>query len=74
MGQLTPETITKHSRVDHLGSLLRSQELKEAYSRHGNGEIGDAELARAQDDAVKELIAKQETHGVSILTDANFDG
>jgi methionine synthase II (cobalamin-independent) len=65
-------TIVTCSRIDQVGSLLRPQELKDAYSRHGNGEIGDDELARAQDEAVKALIAKQEAHGLSILTDGEY--
>ncbi|HEX6770127.1 MAG TPA: 5-methyltetrahydropteroyltriglutamate--homocysteine methyltransferase, partial [Candidatus Binatia bacterium] len=60
---------TERSRFDQVGSLLRPQQLKHAYARHGNGEISDDALAQVQDEAVKELIVKQETHGVSILTD-----
>src|SRR5262245_35502141 len=59
-------------RVDQVGSLLRPQALKDAYARHGNGEISDAELARIQDEAVKELIAKQEVHGIAIITDGEY--
>lgn len=57
------------SRVDQIGSLLRPQELKDAYARHGNGETGDDELTRVQNASVKALIAKQEARGISILTD-----
>ena len=72
MNQETSPAKTKHSRVDQVGSLLRPQALKDAYARHGNGEIGDAELTRIQDESVKELIPKQETHGLSILTDGEY--
>jgi methionine synthase II (cobalamin-independent) len=72
MNQEPFSTTTRLSRVDQVGSLLRPQALKDPYSRHGNGEIGDEELARAQDDAVKALIAKQEAHGLSILTDGEY--
>jgi len=65
-------TKTGTSRVDQVGSLLRPQTLKDAYARHGNGEISENELARFQDESVKELIAKQETHGLSILTDGEY--
>ena len=60
------------SRVDQVGSLLRPQTLKDAYARHGASEISDSELARIQDESVKELIATQEAHGVSILTDGEY--
>ena len=59
-------------RVDQVGSLLRPQTLKDAYARHGNGEFSDSSLATIQDESVKDLIAKQEAHGVSILTDGEF--
>ena len=60
------------ARVDQVGSLLRPQALKGAYARHGNGEIGDDELARIQDESVKALMAKQEAHGLMILTDGKY--
>ena len=66
------DNIQIRSRFDQVGSLLRPQPLKDAYARHGNGEIGDNELAQIQDESVKELIAKQEAHGVSILTDGEY--
>jgi 5-methyltetrahydropteroyltriglutamate--homocysteine methyltransferase len=59
-------------RTDQVGSLLRPQRLKEAYTRHGRGEATDHELARVQDEAVKDLIAQQEAHGLSILTDGEY--
>lgn len=59
-------------RVDQVGSLLRPPKLKEVYTRHGNGEATDGELARISDQSVRELIAKQATHGLSILTDGEF--
>ncbi len=36
--------LSKRSRVDQVGSLLRPQTLKDAYARHGNGEIGDERI------------------------------
>jgi methionine synthase II (cobalamin-independent) len=56
-------------RVDQVGSLLRPQTLKDAYARHGDGEASDEELARAQDESVRALIAKQEALGFPILSD-----
>jgi len=72
MNKETLQTITRLSHVDQVGSLLRPQALKDAYSRHGDGEIGDDELARIQDESVKALMAKQEAHGLSILTDGEY--
>ena len=62
----------KASRVDQVGSLLRPQTLKDTYARHGRSEIDDSELARQQSESVKALIAKQQAHGLSILTDGEY--
>ena len=59
-------------RADHVGSLLRPQALKDAYARHDNGQIDDNDLAQIQNESVKNLIAKQETHALSILTDGEY--
>ncbi len=72
MNQETTPTVMKHSRVDQVGSLLRPQALKDAYARHGNGEIGDDELTHVQDESVAQLIAKQAALGLSILTDGGY--
>jgi methionine synthase II (cobalamin-independent) len=72
MNRATSLTISNFLRVDQVGSLLRPQALKDAYARHGNGELSDSELTRVQEESVKELIAKQEAHGLSILTDGEY--
>jgi 5-methyltetrahydropteroyltriglutamate--homocysteine methyltransferase len=62
----------KTLRADQVGSLLRPSKLKEVYARHGDGDASDDELARIRDESVKDLIAKQEAHGLSILTDGEY--
>jgi methionine synthase II (cobalamin-independent) len=59
-------------RTDQVGSLLRPEKLKQVYARHGDGTANDEELRHVQDETVKALIAKQEAHGLSILTDGEF--
>ncbi|TMA12792.1 MAG: methionine synthase [Deltaproteobacteria bacterium] len=59
-------------RVDQVGSLLRPQKLKEAYARHGRGQVSDAELRQVQDEAVRDLVAKQERRNLPVLTDGEF--
>jgi 5-methyltetrahydropteroyltriglutamate--homocysteine methyltransferase len=59
-------------RVDQVGSLLRPQGLKEAYARYGQRQAGDTELHLAQDEAIRELIAKQERLNLPVLTDGEF--
>jgi 5-methyltetrahydropteroyltriglutamate--homocysteine methyltransferase len=59
-------------RVDQVGSLLRPEALKDAYERHQQGQLSDSELRAAQDDAIREVIARQEALGYSILTDGEY--
>lgn len=59
-------------RADQVGSLLRPQKLKDVYTRHGNDKTDDEELRKVQDESINELIAKQEAHGLSILTDGEY--
>ena len=40
--------------------------------RNGLGEVTDAELAAAQDDAIRDVIKEQEAIGFPVLTDGEF--
>lgn len=60
------------SRTDHIGSLLRPPTLKEAFARRARAEIGDDELHAAQDAAIREVVAKQQAHGLLIVTDGEY--
>ena len=57
-------------RVDQNGSLVAPQSLRQAFERHAQGEAGDAELRAAQDQAIVEVVRRQETIGWPIVTDA----
>jgi 5-methyltetrahydropteroyltriglutamate--homocysteine methyltransferase len=59
-------------RVDQVGSLLRPANLKEMFARHARGEATDEQLRQAQDDSIRAVIAKQETHQLPIITDGEF--
>lgn len=59
-------------RVDQVGSLLRPGGLKAAWEKHQAGEAGDDELRRAQDDAIRAVIARQEAIDYPIVTDGEF--
>ena len=50
-------------RVDHIGSLLRPQSLIDAFLECGRGEIDSSELEGLQDDAIREVVRKQEAAG-----------
>ncbi|MEC7489892.1 MAG: 5-methyltetrahydropteroyltriglutamate--homocysteine S-methyltransferase [Pseudomonadota bacterium] len=62
----------KNMRTDHVGSLLRPQSLIDAFVARGRNEIDDAALARVQDDAIRDIVAKQEATGLGVVSDGEF--
>src|ERR1044071_389131 len=59
-------------RVDHIGSLVRPASLRDQFARYDRGQIAPAELKAAQDESVREVIAKQISHGWPVVTDGEF--
>ena len=59
-------------RIDHIGSLVRPQKLKEIFNRHDRGQASRNELAMAQDEAIRNVIRKQEEYGLPVVTDGEF--
>jgi 5-methyltetrahydropteroyltriglutamate--homocysteine methyltransferase len=59
-------------RADHVGSLLRPAELKDARARHQSGEISAEALRAVEDRAIEALIAKQSNVGLRSATDGEF--
>jgi len=59
-------------RIDHIGSLVRPTTLKNTFVRHDRKQAADQELKKAQDDAIREVIQKQEKHGLPVVTDGEF--
>jgi 5-methyltetrahydropteroyltriglutamate--homocysteine methyltransferase len=59
-------------RADHVGSLLRPPELKEARARFQNGQITREELRAAEDSAIESVVAKQSAAGLRTATDGEF--
>ena len=59
-------------RVDLVGSLLRPQSVKDAFAKYGEGSISEADLKRAQDDAIRDVVAKQVAHNLPIIVDGEF--
>jgi 5-methyltetrahydropteroyltriglutamate--homocysteine methyltransferase len=69
----SPVAENLHSlRVDLVGSLLRPAELKQAFSKCGSGEITEKQLQDIQDEAIREVIAKQEAHHLPLVVDGEF--
>ena len=59
-------------RVDLVGSMLRPERLKNAFARFSSGEADREELRREQDEAIRQLIAKEVAHRLPIVVDGEF--
>ncbi len=59
-------------RIDHIGSLVRPVELKDAFARYDRQQTTHEELKKAQDEAIREVIHKQQAHGLPVVTDGEF--
>jgi 5-methyltetrahydropteroyltriglutamate--homocysteine methyltransferase len=56
-------------RADMVGSLLRTQPLKEARAKRETGEISAEQLREVEDREIRQLIRKQEDIGLQAVTD-----
>jgi 5-methyltetrahydropteroyltriglutamate--homocysteine methyltransferase len=59
-------------RAEHVGSLLRPQEIKDARAKRERGEISAADLKAVEDKAVSRAVAKQESLGLKMVTDGEY--
>jgi 5-methyltetrahydropteroyltriglutamate--homocysteine methyltransferase len=59
-------------RADHVGSLLRPQALRQAFRRHEEKAISDAEFTKLQDECIRGVVALQEGVGLQVVTDGEF--
>src|SRR5919204_3349451 len=59
-------------RADHVGSLLRPKRLLQARDDHKAGRIDDDELRAVEDEAIREIVGKQEEVGLQSATDGEF--
>ncbi len=59
-------------RADHVGSFLRPKRLSEARAKAQEGKIDAAELRAVEDECIREVVKKQEEHGLHGITDGEF--
>jgi 5-methyltetrahydropteroyltriglutamate--homocysteine methyltransferase len=59
-------------RAEHVGSLLRPPELRQAREEHARGRIDDAELRAREDEAVRDAVRMQEEVGLKTATDGEL--
>ena len=59
-------------RYDVVGSFLRPDVLKQARADHAAHLIDDAQLKVVEDEAIRDLVAKQKAAGLHVITDGEF--
>jgi 5-methyltetrahydropteroyltriglutamate--homocysteine methyltransferase len=59
-------------RADHVGSLLRPPELKQARADFKNGKIPREKLTAAEDQAIRKAVSLQEAAGLQSVTDGEL--
>ncbi len=69
---VTDASSPRFMRVDQVGSLLRPAFLKDMFVQHERGLVSDEALIQAQDEAIRQVIAKQDAHHLPIVTDGEF--
>ena len=63
-----PETY----RADHVGSLLRPPEVKQAKKAFDEGRIDEADLREVEDQAILQALKRQQAVGLHIYTDGEY--
>lgn len=59
-------------RVDQVGGLCAPSELRRVFDAYKNGSATADQLGRAQDDAIRQVITRQQAIGYPILTDGEL--
>jgi len=67
----TSQTPAWH-RVDQIGSLIRPAGLVEAFKKFDQGELDEASLRTQQDQAIRDILARQEAMKFPVAVDGEF--
>ncbi len=59
-------------RADEVGSLLRTQLIKDARAKWERGQMTAADLKKVEDEEIRKVIRKQEEVGLQLATDGEF--
>ncbi|WP_017547561.1 5-methyltetrahydropteroyltriglutamate--homocysteine S-methyltransferase [Salinicoccus carnicancri] len=59
-------------RADHVGSLLRSEKIREARRLHESGELSAEGLRQVEDEEIARIVQKQKDIGLEAVTDGEF--
>ena len=67
-------TVTKLPfHADHIGSLIRPGSVSEAQQKYDAGEIGQDQLREEQQNAIADVVEKQQDNGIRSLCSGEFD-
>ena len=69
---MSTETELPKVRAEHIGSLVHPDRLRDVFLRHDRGEAAEEELRRAQDEAIREVVRKQEAMGLPVVGDGEL--
>jgi 5-methyltetrahydropteroyltriglutamate--homocysteine methyltransferase len=58
--------------AEHVGSLLRPAEIKDARAKLEQGQIAPSDLRAVEDKAIRRAVAKQEALGLRVVTDGEY--
>jgi 5-methyltetrahydropteroyltriglutamate--homocysteine methyltransferase len=76
MSTVTEATATQRTRppfrADHVGSILRTESLKDARANRAAGKISAVALKEVEDREIEKIIKKQEDTGLKLATDGEF--
>lgn len=59
-------------RVEVVGSFLRPKAIKQARVQFAQGQISAEQLRSIEDEAIKQVVAQQQQHGLQVVTDGEF--
>ena len=59
-------------RADHVGSLLRPKELREAFRKYGTEPVASPAFVDIQERAIRDVVKLQEDAGLQVVTDGEF--
>ena len=62
----------RQMRVDQVGSLSAPSRLQRIFDDYKRGKVSEDELGRAKDDAIRDVIHKQEAIGFPVLSDGEL--
>ena len=59
-------------KYDIVGSFLRPGKIKKARQKYADGNLSLEELRKIEDEAIRELVSTEVSHGLEFVTDGEF--